>query len=59
METTTFAIWQCRTCGFVYDESEGLPAEGFAPGTRWADIPDSWSCPDCGLAKDDFDMVAL
>ena len=46
-------------CGFVYDEAAGLPSEGFAPGTRWADIPDSWSCPDCGYAKIDFEMVEL
>ena len=44
-------------CGFIYDEAEGLPAEGIAPGTRWEDIPDDWRCPDCGVAKGDFEMV--
>jgi rubredoxin len=51
--------YECIVCGFVYREAEGLPEEGIAPGTRWDDIPDSWRCPDCGMAKADFTMVAL
>lgn len=51
--------YMCVICGFVYDESAGLPAEGIAPGTRWEDIPDSWRCPDCGAGKEDFEMVAI
>jgi rubredoxin len=50
---------ECIVCGFVYREAEGLPEEGIAPGTRWDDIPDNWRCPDCGMAKADFTMVAL
>ena len=50
--------FQCGTCGFIYDEAEGLPDEGFPPGTRWADIPDDWACPDCGVRdKVDFEPV--
>ena len=48
------AVWHCELCGFTYNESHGLAAEGFAPGTLWADVPESWSCPDCGQAKGDF-----
>lgn len=51
--------WICIICGFVYDEELGLPQEGIAPGTRWEDIPDDWLCPDCGVGKSDFEMVAL
>lgn len=51
--------FQCIVCGFIYDETAGLPAEGIAPGTRWADIPDDWACPDCGVAKSDFEMVEI
>ena len=43
--------WQCIVCGFVYNEADGLPEDGIAAGTRWEDIPDDWSCPDCGVAK--------
>ena len=38
---------------------QGLPEEGIAPGTRWDDVPDSWTCPDCGVTKDDFEMMEL
>lgn len=51
--------WICVVCGYVYDEAVGSPAEGIAPGTVWADVPDSWSCPECGVAKADFEMVAI
>ncbi len=51
--------WQCIVCGFIYDEALGLPEDGIAPGTAWADIPESWECPDCGVAKSDFEMVQM
>ena len=54
-----FKLWQCQVCGFVYDEREGWPDEDIAPGTRWADIPDDWRCPDCGAAKEDFEMQEI
>jgi rubredoxin len=54
-----YKTWQCRTCGYLYDEEAGDPGEGLAPGTRWADLPDSWVCPLCGTPKSDFDMVEI
>ena len=49
----------CLGCGFLYDEALGLPEHGIAPGTRWADIPDDWACPDCGTPKHKFEMVEI
>jgi len=49
----------CLICGVVYDEAKGWPEEGIEPGTLWQDVPDSWTCPDCGATKQDFDMVAV
>ncbi len=54
-----FKTYQCGTCGFIYEEVEGLPSEGLPPGTRWADIPDTWNCPDCGMSKSQFEMVEI
>ena len=51
--------YQCVICGFIYDEAAGLPEDGIAPGTKWADVPESWKCPECGVAKIDFDMVEI
>lgn len=52
-----YKTWICVVCGFLYDEALGLPDEGVAPGTRWADIPADWQCPECGVGKADFEMV--
>jgi rubredoxin len=49
----------CIVCGFVYDETAGRPEDGIAPGTAWADVPESWACPECGVAKADFEMVMI
>ncbi|MEG0482665.1 MAG: rubredoxin [Acinetobacter sp.] len=51
--------YQCIVCGWIYDESVGMPEEGFAAGTAWDDIPESWSCPDCGVSKADFEMIEI
>lgn len=46
--------WICLTCGHIYYEKEGDPFEGVPVGTRFADVPDSWICPDCGTVKEDY-----
>jgi rubredoxin len=51
--------YQCIVCGFIYDEATGLPEDGILPGTKWDQIPSDWKCPDCGIAKADFDMVQI
>ncbi|HEX7910972.1 MAG TPA: rubredoxin [Paraburkholderia sp.] len=55
--TDDFKQWVCVICGWVYDEAAGLPDEGIAPGTRWADVPAGWRCPLCDVGKDDFALV--
>lgn len=50
---------QCMLCSFIYDEAAGWPEEGIAPGTRWEDVPESWTCPDCSATKKDFVMVEI
>lgn len=54
-----YRVWQCLLCAFSYDEAKGMPDEGVAPGTRWEDVPDAWTCPDCAASKADFDMVVV
>jgi rubredoxin len=49
--------WICSVCGYIYDEAMGDPEHGLAPGTRWEDVPEDWTCPDCGASKSEFDMV--
>lgn len=52
-------VWQCIVCGYVYDEAQGHPDHGLAPGTAWADVPEDFQCPECGVAKSEFVMVEL
>lgn len=58
-ETTALRKWMCVVCGYIYDETIGVPDEGIAPGTRWEDVPETWTCPDCGTTKDDFEMIEI
>ncbi|MCR8922024.1 FAD-dependent oxidoreductase [Dasania sp. GY-MA-18] len=51
--------WVCIVCGWIYDEKVGDPDSGIAPGTKFEDIPDDWLCPDCGVGKDDFELIAV
>jgi rubredoxin len=49
----------CIVCGFVYDESAGRPEDGIPPGTLWSAVAEDWACPECGVAKSDFEMVVV
>jgi rubredoxin len=49
-----FKKFKCTACGYVYDEEEGDPSNGFDPGTLFSDLPDDWVCPVCGTEKEDF-----
>jgi rubredoxin len=57
--SSTTNTYVCIVCGFIYDEAAGRPEDGIAPGTQWADVPADWACPDCGVAKADFEMVEV
>lgn len=49
--------YECTVCGFVYDEAVGDPDNGIAPGTKWEDLPEEYTCPLCGVGKEDFQEV--
>ena len=44
----------CEVCCSVYDEAEGYPEGGIAPGTKFEDLPEDFECPLCGVGKDQF-----
>jgi rubredoxin-NAD+ reductase len=57
MPDSGYLRWICDACGYIYDEAQGDPDSGLAAGTRFADIPDDWQCPLCGLRKSDLRLL--
>lgn len=45
----------CKICGYVYDPTAGDPDGKIASGTAFEDLPDDWTCPLCGVGKEDFE----
>ena len=49
--------FRCSICGYVCDESLGVPERSITPGTRWEDIPDDFTCPICTAPKAVFEEL--
>ena len=49
--------YECSVCHWVYDPQVGDPDNGVAVGTPFEQIPEDWTCPLCGVSKEDFDPV--
>lgn len=45
----------CVVCDYIYDPVLGDEEGGIALGTAFEDIPEDWVCPECGVAKDQFE----
>ena len=41
--------FRCMACGYIYDEVQ--------EGVKFADLPEDWVCPLCGVGKDMFEQV--
>ena len=49
--------YKCTLCGYIYDPEIGDPSNGIEPGTSFEDLPDDWTCPECGASKDEFEPL--
>ncbi len=47
----------CGICGWEYDESQGIPEKGIAPGTHFANLPEDFECPLCRAGKEQFEKA--
>ncbi|XP_019440517.1 PREDICTED: uncharacterized protein LOC109345778 isoform X2 [Lupinus angustifolius] len=52
-------IYECRSCGYKYDESVGDPSYPIAPGFQFQKLPEDWRCPTCGAAKGFFQSKSV
>jgi len=49
--------YKCSVCGYIYDPELGDPESNIPPGTPFEKLPDGWSCPVCGAAKEEFNKM--
>lgn len=49
--------WECTVCGYVYNPELGDPDNNVDPDTPFEELPDDWTCPECGAGKDEFQKV--
>jgi len=47
----------CIVCGYVYDPGQGDPVGKVPAGTDFEDLPEGWTCPECGAQKEMFEPV--
>ena len=47
--------YRCNLCGYIYDPAKGDPGGGVQPGTPFDKLPADWSCPLCGVGKEEFE----
>ena len=40
----------CKVCGYVYDPADNN-------GVEFDALPDDWTCPLCGVGKDQFEAM--
>ncbi|XP_057512192.1 uncharacterized protein LOC130794395 [Actinidia eriantha] len=52
-------IYECRSCGYQYDEAAGDPSYPIPPGMQFSKLPDDWRCPTCGAAKSFFESKSV
>jgi rubredoxin len=51
------AKYVCKVCGYIYDPAKGDPDAQVKPGTAYKDLPAAWTCPVCGVGKDQFERA--
>ena len=46
--------YECRRCGYIYDQLDGDPDSNIPLGTPFEKLPNDWVCPACGAPKSQF-----
>lgn len=55
-KSITMKKYVCNVCGYVYDPAIGDPDNDIVAGTAFEALPDDWTCPVCGVEKDNFEQ---
>ena len=49
-----YKLYVCNGCGYEYNPMLGDAEGEIDPGTEFKNIPDEWTCPECGEEKSGF-----
>ncbi|OGJ92297.1 MAG: rubredoxin [Candidatus Raymondbacteria bacterium RifOxyA12_full_50_37] len=49
--------FKCTVCGYIYDPVKGDPDNNVPAGTPFSAVPEDWTCPECGVGKEDFEEI--
>ncbi len=50
---------RCRQCGTIYRPMQGDPEHNVFPGTPFEELPEDWTCPNCGGEKSGFERLGV
>ena len=51
------AKYKCKICGYVFDEDAIEEGLNIPDGTKFEDLPASFKCPKCRMAKAMFEKI--
>ena len=51
------AIYKCKICGYTFDEDNIEEGLNIPSGTKFEDLPTSFKCPKCRMAKAMFEKI--
>ena len=51
------AKYKCKICGYIFDEDDIEEGLNIPAGTKFDDLPSSFKCPKCRMAKGMFEKV--
>ena len=51
------AQYKCKICGYIFDEDNIEEGLNIPAGTKFDDLPASFKCPKCRMAKAMFEKI--
>lgn len=51
------AKYKCKICGYIFDEDDIEEGLNIPSGTKFDDLPNSFKCPKCKMAKAMFEKI--
>jgi pyruvate oxidase len=49
MQEKNMRKWKCTVCGYIYEEDK--------EGIRFEELPEDWTCPQCGAPRSAFQII--